>query len=76
MSSRRRIPLLGHAGRVYSVSFSPDSRWLASYGAEGTTRIWALDLEEVAELARQRVTRHLTDTECERYLRKTDCAQP
>jgi WD40 repeat protein len=75
VTGQEQLTLLGHAGRVYSVSFSPDGRRLASYGAEGTARIWALDQAELAELARLRVTRDLTDIECQRYLRDTDCDQ-
>ncbi len=72
-TGQHQLTLPGHAGRVYSVSFSPDGRWLASHGAEGTIRVWALDHDELTELARQRVTRQLTDSECQRYLRQADC---
>jgi WD40 repeat protein len=65
--------LPGHPGRVYNVSFSPDGRWLGSYGAEGTVRVWALELDDLAAIARQRVSRQLTDTECRRYLHQSSC---
>jgi WD40 repeat protein/DNA-binding SARP family transcriptional activator len=69
------LTLNGHLGRALSVSFSPDGRWLASYAAGGDVRVWALDLDELAAIARQRVTRQLSDSECQRYLRLQRCEQ-
>jgi WD40 repeat protein/DNA-binding SARP family transcriptional activator len=73
-TGRQQLELRGHHGLVATVSISPEGRWLASYGAEGTIRVWALDLDELADIARQRVTRSLTDAECQRYLRETACS--
>ncbi len=34
--------LLGHEGAAYSVLISPDARWIASEGADGTIRLWPM----------------------------------
>ncbi len=34
--------MLGHEGLVRQIDFSPDGRWLASGGDDGTIRIWPM----------------------------------
>lgn len=46
---------------------------LASKSLDGTVRIWALDLDDILEIARQQVTRSLTDEECRQYLHLDAC---
>ena len=55
------------------VSFSPDGRRLVTTWADGITRIWTLDLDELVDIARERLTRGLTSVECERYLHVDTC---
>ena len=66
------MTLLGHPGRVYSVSFSPDGRRLASYGAEGTARVWSLDQDELADWLDSGSPEDCA-AEGRRYVRGTDC---
>jgi WD40 repeat protein len=56
-----------------SVSFSPDGSRLASVGADGTLRVWALDLDDLIEIAENELTRTLTDQECQQYLHVPRC---
>jgi transcription initiation factor TFIID subunit 5 len=35
--------MVGHAGPVYGVSFSPDDKYLISGSEDGTARLWSLD---------------------------------
>jgi WD40 repeat protein len=55
------------------VAWSPDGKLLA--GVRQRTgapfvRVWALDPERLLQIARDRVTRQLTEDECQRYLQR------
>jgi WD40 repeat protein/DNA-binding SARP family transcriptional activator len=64
------------------VVFSPDGKFLAGVRQElGTrfvgapfVRVWALDPEHLLRIARNRMTRTLTEEECRRYLQRS-CAK-
>jgi WD40 repeat protein/transcriptional regulator with XRE-family HTH domain len=55
------------------VAFSPDGSQLATAGRDGTNRIYLLKVEDLAALAKQRVTRSLTTEECQQYLHIATC---
>jgi len=61
-----------HGGPVLDVAFSPDGKYLATSGAE-TVRIHILALDELVALARSRLTRGLTEEECQKYLHLEQC---
>jgi WD40 repeat protein len=69
-----RLPVPG-PGRV---AFSPDGQSVAHTSWDGastaaTIRVFALDDERLLQIARERVTRSLTDDECREYL-QAPCA--
>jgi WD40 repeat protein len=57
------------------LAFSPDGKLLAGVQPEPTpfVHIWTLDPERLLQIARHRVTRSLTEEECQRYLHRS-CA--
>ncbi len=58
------------------VAYSPDGRYLAVIGPEGPVIVYVLDVEELAGLAQQRLTRWWTDEECRQYLQTAECPAP
>lgn len=58
---------------VAGVAFSPDGSQLAMAVHEGTVRIHLLRIEDLVALAKQRVTRMLTNEECQQYLHIATC---
>ena len=59
---------------AYILSFSLDGKYLASgdFGA-GVANVYILDIDELADLARLRLTRSLTQEECQQYLHVEQC---
>jgi WD40 repeat protein len=60
---------------VLSVAWSPDGKWLATGGDDGTVQIYAIDTHTLLELARSRVDRdrRLTPEECGVYFQSQIC---
>jgi WD40 repeat protein len=66
----RETELLKFADGALWVDFSPDGTLLAGVDNEPApyVHVWALDIDRLLQIARQRVTRSLTEAECRQYL--------
>lgn len=62
-----------HSGWIWAVSFTSDGSQLATASTDGTTRVIYMDIENLIELAKSRVTRTLTIAECQQYLHMEQC---
>jgi WD40 repeat protein len=60
--------LYGNSSNVFGVTFSPDGNHLATTGGDGTLRVFTTRMEDLVTLAKLRVTRRLTEAECQKYL--------
>jgi WD40 repeat protein len=72
-TGREKLTLFGHDNIVNTVAFSPDSRLLATGSADGTVALYLLPIDDLRDLARERITRTLTDEECRQYLHMGEC---
>ena len=64
--------LNGSGVGICCVAFSPDGNYLLTGGDDGV-RVYALQIEDLIELAQSRITRSLTSEECLKYLHSEQC---
>jgi WD40 repeat protein len=67
------LTLFGPPHGLHDVAFSPDNRYLAAAGMDGTVRFYILPVNELIALAESRLTRSLTDEECQQFLHVEEC---
>jgi WD40 repeat protein len=72
-SGQELFSLYGNPSNVFGVDISPDGSRLATAGGDGTLRIFTMDMNELVALARSRLTRTLTESECQKYLHLEQC---
>jgi WD40 repeat protein len=68
------LTLKGHGSVVNSVAWSPDGKRLATASGDNTVQIYSMDIHNLMELARQRVTAHPSDDGCKKYLGVDKCS--
>ena len=62
-----------HPFGISDVEFSPDGKQLYASVRDGTTRAYLLDVDELITVAQTRLTRTLTEGECQKYLHLDTC---
>jgi WD40 repeat protein/transcriptional regulator with XRE-family HTH domain len=67
------LTLHGHTGPVLDVAFSPDGTRLVTVSGDGTARVYALNIDDLITIAKSRLTRSLTEQECQQYLHMETC---
>lgn len=66
------LTLYGNPGGTVAVAFSPDDTRLA-LASDQDVRVYLLRVEDLIALAKTRVTRSLTQDECNKYLHQQEC---
>jgi WD40 repeat protein len=75
-TGEQKLALRGHLAAVLVVDFSPDgSRLVSVSDPDNVARVWALDLDDLIELASRHVTGSLTEAECRQYLHVETCPE-
>lgn len=72
-TGEQQLVLRGRGGPISSIAFSGDGSRLASASVDGIVRVWALDLDELVDVAERGLTRTLTDDEYRLYLHAARC---
>ncbi len=63
----------GHENATFGLALSPDGRYLATGSYDGTARIYTLELSNLMDLARTRISRWFTLEECREFLHVETC---
>lgn len=74
-TGEEQLTLQGY-GNWWRMEFAHDGRWLAAASSDGTARVYALELDELVQLAKNKLTRAFTVEECQRYLQLDECPVP
>jgi WD40 repeat protein len=72
-SGQETLELTGPAFAVNELAFSPDGTRLATASGDGRVRVYVLGLDDLMDLANERVHRSLTEEECRRFLHLERC---
>ena len=72
-SGERLLTLKGAEEGVILANFSPDGWLLVTGGFDGNGGFYVLAVDELVDIAKSRLTRSLTEEECQEYLHMGAC---
>ena len=72
-SGERLLTLEDATQGLSNAEFSPDGTRLVTAGADGNVRIYTLSLDELVAVAKSRLSRSLTEAECQEFLHMETC---
>lgn len=72
-TGEQQLTLRGSGCAVEGVAFSPDGSRLASTSWCDGVRVWALDVDDLLDIAHREAARSLTADECRQYLHVARC---
>jgi WD40 repeat protein len=64
----KELLTLSGSEMVFSVAWSPDGKQLAVASRDGVVQVYAMDIHDLMDLARERVTTHPSSENCQKYL--------
>jgi WD40 repeat protein/tetratricopeptide (TPR) repeat protein len=74
LHSRAPVAVFPARGQgAQTLAFSPDGHYLAAGGSDGVVRVYAMQVEELVQLAENRVRRGWTSEECKQFLPGKSC---
>jgi WD40 repeat protein/serine/threonine protein kinase len=69
------LMLTGNTHGILDIDISPDGRYLVTSSQDGSIRFYVLPIDELISLAQSRLTRSLTEAECQQFLH-LECVPP
>ena len=72
-SGERLLTLEGATSSLLDAEFSPDGSLLVTADGDGNARFYTLSLDELVAVAESRLSRSLTEVECQEYLHLAAC---
>lgn len=75
-TGKELLTLSGHGDDVESVAWSPDGTRLATRSEDHTVQVYAIDIYDLMNVARERVTAQPSSENCQKYLHSACPAFP